>query len=34
MTYRWNETDWAFDADWGQVTFEDGRVVKVQFLPD
>lgn len=34
MTYRWCTTGAAFNADWGQVTFEDGRVVQVEFLPD
>ena len=34
MTYRWNTTDAAYDADLGQVTFQDGRVVSVEFLPD
>jgi hypothetical protein len=32
MTYRWDDSD--YDSDWGQVTFADGRVVNVQFLPD
>jgi hypothetical protein len=32
MTYRWDDSD--YDSDWGQVTFADGRVVKVEFLPD
>lgn len=34
MTYRWNDHDARYDADWGQVTFEGGRVVVVEFLPD
>ena len=34
MTYRWNDHDSMYDSDWGQVTFEDGRVVVVAFLPD
>jgi hypothetical protein len=34
MTYRWNDSNPAYNADWGQVTFEHGRVVKVEFLPD
>jgi hypothetical protein len=34
MTYRWNDSDGAYDSDWGQVTFADGRVVNVQFLAD
>jgi len=33
MTYRWS-TDANYDADWGQVEFVDGKVVKVEFLPD
>jgi hypothetical protein len=32
MTYRWNDSD--YDSDWGQVKFEQGRVVGVEFLPD
>jgi hypothetical protein len=34
MTYRWCTTDSAYDADWGQVEFLDGKVVRVEFLPD
>lgn len=34
MTYRWNATDWEYDADWGQVEFAAGRVVGVRFLGD
>ena len=34
MTYRWNVSDPAYDSDWGQVTFAQGRVVEVRFLPD
>ena len=34
MTYRWCTTGAAFNSDWGQVTFKDGRVVQVEFLPD
>jgi len=34
MTYRWNASDGRYDSDWGQVTFENGRVVKTEFLPD
>jgi hypothetical protein len=34
MTYRWNDSDACCDADWGQVTFQQGRVVKVEFLSD
>jgi hypothetical protein len=34
VTYRWNDTDGAYDSDWGCVTFEDGRVVSVEFLAD
>jgi hypothetical protein len=33
ITYRWS-TDVKYDADWGQVEFVDGKVVKVEFLPD
>ena len=33
MTYRWS-TAASYDADWGQVHFVDGKVVKVEFLPD
>jgi hypothetical protein len=33
MTYRWS-TEPAHNADWGQVHFVDGKVVKVEFLPD
>ena len=33
MTYRWS-TDAKYDADWGQVGFVDGKVAKVEFLPD
>jgi hypothetical protein len=34
MTYRWNDSDACCDADWGQVTFQQGRVVKVEFISD
>jgi hypothetical protein len=34
MTYRWNDSDEAYDSDWGVVTFEHGRVVSVEFMPD
>jgi hypothetical protein len=34
MTYRWCDDDWAYDSDWGCVTFKDGRVVSVAFYPD
>jgi hypothetical protein len=34
MTYRWDDSDGGYDSDWGQVTFADGRVVEVRFLPD
>jgi len=33
MTYRWSD-DGNYDSDWAQVTFENGRVVSVEFLPD
>jgi hypothetical protein len=34
MMYRWNDSDWRYDSDWGLVTFANGRVTKVEFLPD
>ena len=34
LTFRWNDTDWQYDSDWGQVRFENGKVVSVEFLPD
>jgi hypothetical protein len=34
MLYRWNETDGRYDSDWGKVSFERGKVVGVEFLPD
>ena len=33
VTYRHTDEGWG-DSDWGVVTFEDGRVVEVEFLPD
>ena len=33
MTYRWSESA-SYNADWGRVFFEEGRVVKTEFLPD
>lgn len=33
MIYRWS-TSAEYNADWGQVAFRNGRVVKVEFLPD
>ncbi len=33
VTFRHTNEGWG-DSDWGVVTFEDGRVVQVQFLPD
>ena len=33
VTFRHTDEGWG-DSDWGVVTFEDGRVVEVQFLPD
>ena len=33
MTYRWS-TAASYNADWGRVFFEEGRVVKTEFLPD
>lgn len=33
MTYRWSTAS-SFNADWGMVYFEEGRVVKTEFLPD
>ncbi len=33
VTYRHTDEGWG-DSDWGEVTFEDGRVVETRFLPD
>jgi hypothetical protein len=33
VTYRHTNEGWG-DSDWGVVTFENGRVVKIKFLPD
>jgi hypothetical protein len=33
VTYRHTNEGWG-DSDWGVVTFENGRVVRLQFLPD
>jgi hypothetical protein len=33
VTYRHTNEGWG-DSDWGVVTFEDGRVVRTEFLPD
>ena len=33
VTYRHTDEGWG-DSDWGVVTFENGRVVDVEFLPD
>jgi hypothetical protein len=33
VTYRHTDEGWG-DSDWGVVTFEDGRVVSTEFLPD
>ena len=33
VTYRHTNEGWG-DSDWGVVTFENGRVVKTEFLPD
>jgi hypothetical protein len=33
LTYRHTDEGWG-DSDWGVVTFEDGRVVQTEFLPD
>ena len=33
MTYRWSKSA-SYNADWGRVFFEEGRVVKTEFLPD
>ena len=33
VTYRHTNEGWG-DSDWGVVTFENGRVVEVEFLPD
>jgi hypothetical protein len=32
VIYRWDDAD--YDSDWGRVEFADGRVVRVEFLPD
>lgn len=34
MIYRWNDTDGAYDADWGLVKFVDGRVTHRELLAD
>ncbi len=34
MIYRWNDLDAAYNADRGIVTFADGRVTDVDFVPD
>ena len=31
--YRHTNEGWG-DSDWGEITFEKGRVVRIQFLPD
>jgi hypothetical protein len=33
IVYR-HSNDGAFNADWGVVTFKDGKVTNVEFLPD
>ena len=33
MVYRWS-TSSAYNADWGIVNFEDGKVISTEFLPD
>jgi hypothetical protein len=33
LTYRHTDEGWG-DSDWGVVTFENGRVVQTEFLPD
>ena len=33
ITYRHTNEGWG-DSDWGVATFEDGRVVEIEFLPD
>jgi hypothetical protein len=33
VTYRHTDEGWG-DSDWGVVTFESGRVVETQFMPD
>ena len=33
LTYRHTDGGWG-DSDWGVVTFENGRVVQTEFLPD
>jgi len=32
-TYRHTNEGWG-NSDWGVVTFEDGRVVQTEFMPD
>ena len=34
MYYRWNTSDGRYDWDLGEVTFKDGKVTTVEFLPD
>jgi hypothetical protein len=31
--YRHTNEGWG-DSDWGEITFDKGRVVRIQFLPD
>jgi NADH:ubiquinone oxidoreductase subunit 3 (subunit A) len=33
LVYRHTDEGWG-DSDWGEITFEKGRVVRTQFLPD
>lgn len=34
VIYRWNDHDASYDADWGLVTYSNGRVVEVEFSSD
>ena len=34
LTFRWNADDPRYDSDWGVVTLEAGRVVRVEFIGD
>jgi hypothetical protein len=33
MVYRHTSEGWG-DSDWGEIHFEEGRVVEIRFLPD
>lgn len=34
LIWRWNDRDWQYDSDFGEVTFVRGRVAAAAFLPD